>query len=462
MIDRAVAACLVAEHTGPAARLIRDLARGPTHPEGPALVDRALGRALVDAVTACWARGWQPADLHRMVERTQGRAHGRVSAVAMGMEAQRYADGTVPARWRHQLDAVGAEPPADGGDRWAVPAPIAAEPTDPWGGGGVPSIDDRADAIRVAVETLSLIRRLPPLPKLAPGPGESNAAGPRPRPDVSAPGSRADASAPGGRADASTPGSRAESAARADPRILHRVSALLAKAESTTFPDEAEALTAKAQQLITRHAIDTATLDAERGAGPDVVGRRIGVDDPYARARVTLLDEVARANGCRAVWSQAFGFATVFGAGGDVDAVEMLFTSLLVQATRAMVAAGAPGRGGGARGGSATRSFRQSFLVAYAGRIGERLRQAADAAVAEADADPAAGSARLLPVLVRRADAAEAAAKAAFPRLHTFSTRASDADGWAAGRQAADRAQLGLQGTLEPRPARRPRSLGAA
>src|ERR687897_569008 len=298
----------------------------------------------------------------------------------MGCETLRYADGTVPARWRLQLDAVGAEAPPHGDDRWAVP--IAAEPErlyDRGDSGGVPSIDDRAESVRVAVETLSLLRHLPPLPRLSPGPGEAPLSPGR--------GRRVGAAAP-------TAGGAGASAG-ADPRILHRVAALPAKAESTTFPDEAEALTAKAQELVTRHAIDMATVDAERGRGPEVAGRRIGIDDPYARARVTLLSEVAMANRCRAVWSQAFGFATVFGDEGDLDAVEMLFTSLLVQATRAMVVERPPDRRpdrrgrpgvGSAGSGSATRSFRQSFLVAYAHCIGDRLRHASEAAAAEAQA----------------------------------------------------------------------------
>jgi hypothetical protein len=452
MIDRAVAACFLEARTGPAGELVDALARGPAHPEGPALVDRALGRELVEAVTGAWARGWQPADLHRMAHRTHGRPHGRLSAVAMGCEARRYADDTVPVRWRLQLDAVGAEPP-DGDDRWAVP--VAAEPEDLWGD-RVPSIDDRAESVRVAVETLSTIRHLPPLPKLAPGPGEATQPRARVRPS----------------------GATAGVTAAADPRILHRVTALLAKAESTTFPDEAEALTAKAQELMTRHAIDMAAVRAERVGGPRVSGRRIGVDDPYARARVTLLSEVAGANRCRAVWSQAFGFATVFGDESDLDAVEMLFTSLLVQATRAMVAerppgpSGSSGRAGGAGGvgeaggtgggpsGGATRSFRQSFLVAYAHRIGERLRQAADAAIAD-DAEAREGGS-LLPVLARRADAAREAAASAFPQVKTFSTRARDPHGWMAGREAADRAELGVQGTLAVQHPPGPRALGAA
>src|SRR5207249_4905921 len=158
-----------------------------------------------------------------------------------------------------------------------------------------------------------------------------------------------------------------------------RVRALLAKAESTTFPDEADALTAKAQQLMARHAIDRAMLDA--GDPADVVGRRLPVDDPYAGAKSYLLSEVAEASRCRAVWSGSLGFSTVFGFPADVEAVELLHMSLLVQATTAMVAAGAPPAPRRYR----CRAFRQSFLVAFATRIGQRLRDAAAAGVTEAE-----------------------------------------------------------------------------
>jgi hypothetical protein len=97
--------------------------------------------------------------------------------------------------------------------------------------------------------------------------------------------------------------------------------------------------------------------------------------------------------------------------------------------------------------------------VAYAQRIGDRLREVAEATAAEHAADRA-GS--LLPVLARRADAAEAAAAAAFPNLRTFSTSGRDAEGWTAGRQAADRADLGTESVLGARGGRPPPSLGAA
>ena len=49
---------------------------------------------------------------------------------------------------------------------------------------------------------------------------------------------------------------------------------------------------------------------------------------------------VAAANRCRAVWHRSLGLCTVLGFPGDLDAVELLVTSLLVQATTAMVQAG--------------------------------------------------------------------------------------------------------------------------
>lgn len=63
-------------------------------------------------------------------------------------------------------------------------------------------------------------------------------------------------------------------AASGDDRVLARVRALLAKAESTEFPDEAEALLAKAQALISRHAIDRAAVAGETRPGGGAAARR--------------------------------------------------------------------------------------------------------------------------------------------------------------------------------------------
>ena len=87
---------------------------------------------------------------------------------------------------------------------------------------------------------------------------------------------------------------------------LGRVQALLAKAERTDFPEEAEALLAKAQDLMARHAISEAMVQAARardgGSGESVTSLRVVVDAPYAGAKRTLLGAVAAANGCRTIY----------------------------------------------------------------------------------------------------------------------------------------------------------------
>ena len=95
--------------------------------------------------------------------------------------------------------------------------------------------------------------------------------------------------------------------------VLHKVRSLLATAESTTFPAEAEALTAKAQQLMDRHAIDRAMVAASTGRGSGPEGREVTIDAPYAREKYLLLAAVARANRSRAVFAQHDGVATVVG-----------------------------------------------------------------------------------------------------------------------------------------------------
>ncbi|HEV7763136.1 MAG TPA: DUF2786 domain-containing protein, partial [Acidimicrobiales bacterium] len=211
---------------------------------------------------------------------------------------------------------------------------------------------------------------------------------------------------------------------------------------STTFPDEAEAFTAKAQELIARHAIDQAMLDA--GAGePDLgtAGRRLLIDDPYAKAKSLLLNEVVAANRCSSVWHPDLSLSTVFGLPNDLDAVELLFTSLLTQATAAMVTAG---RSLGPQGRE--RTFRQSFLVAFATRIGERL---SEATASEVDAARARHGDNVSPVLANREAAADAARSEAFPQLRTQRISTGNYHGWVAGQAAADAARLGPEASIE-------------
>jgi hypothetical protein len=177
----------------------------------------------------------------------------------------------------------------------------------------------------------------------------------------------------------------------------------------------------------------TATVNKEAPAG-----RRIGIDNPYEAAKAVLLSAVAKANRCRSVWTKYLGFCTVIGFDPDLDAVEALFTSLLVQATTAVNAAGA-GSGAGAR--TRTRAFRQSFLTAYAHRIGERLSEITREQTEVASAEPGGGN--LLPVLASRDREVENTVSQLFPDLtQSAASSITDAAGWHSGRGAADLAVL--------------------
>lgn len=220
--------------------------------------------------------------------------------------------------------------------------------------------------------------------------------------------------------------------------VLSKVRALLAKAEATNFEAEAEAFTAKAQELIARHRIDRALLHADSDAGRGPTSRRIDVAKPYADAKVVLLSRVANANECRAVWLSDAGYSQLFGAADDLDAVEELYTSLLVQATAALQRIG-PKQD--AFGRSRTRAFRRAFLMAFAIRIGQRLRDTVDATV---DAVSAQTSTAIVPLLAARGDAAEAAARAEFPFVRSMRPTVSDGEGVHAGRRFADQADLSV------------------
>lgn len=273
--------------------------------------------------------------------------------------------------------------------------------------------EERLDRFGAATAVLELVRLLGRLPRITP----LTAAPPRP-------------AAGGGGA-----GSK-----------LGRIRALLAKAESTPYPEEAEALSAKAQHLMARYSVDEALLAGTApGDGPGA--RRVGVDRPYEAPKALLLDAVAAANRCRAVWSAEFGFSTVVGYEADLEAVEVLYTSLLVQAEAAMLrgGGGAPAAGGGTarvKGRkNLSRNFRESFLIAYAGRIGERLATATRDATREAG-EEGGGSAGVLPVLAAREVAVGRAADEMFPQTRSQRLKGRDREGWEHGTAAADGAEL--------------------
>jgi hypothetical protein len=353
-------------------------------------------RALLSALATAWERGWQPADVVHSVRRRFPARTARL-VVALVAEDARItgAASRAPDVWVDQLRELGALTP---GQPAVVGAWHRAE--------GRPA----EESWRAVLLLAGALTRLARIDQLVPPPSRWGAEARRPTA----------ASAPD------------------DARVLRRIRALLAKAESTGYPEEAEALTAKAQELMTRHAVDAVLLDDGVGEPPrtDVATRRVHLDDPYVRAKTQLLGAVADANGVRLVWYPDLGIATLVGVAADLDAVELLFTSLLLQVGQALAAAE---RAAGRR--SASRAFRRAFLLGYAGRIGERLTSARERATRAAAAEQGVD---LLPVLRSRREAVDDAFTELFPRVRSTRSRASmDAGGYWSGRAAAESADVG-------------------
>jgi hypothetical protein len=83
--------------------------------------------------------------------------------------------------------------------------------------------------------------------------------------------------------------------------------------------------------------------------------------------------------------------------------------------------------------------------VAFAVRIGQRLRDTVEATI---DAASAETGRELVPILGARADATRTAAEAAFPTMGGFSPSATDGEGWHAGTRFADLADLSVHEEL--------------
>lgn len=217
-----------------------------------------------------------------------------------------------------------------------------------------------------------------------------------------------------------------------------RIQALLTKAESTEFPEEAEALVAKAQELMTRHAIDEATLAAAGGQSTDTMTTQVvEIDAPYASAKASVLAGIAIANRCKVLSRKSYNGTEyhVFGFASDVAAVEQLFASLLVQASRALIAAPIPER-------DTARRFRHAFMLSYANRIYQRLVDATAEATAAHEAETSQSTALVLVDRKRQVDEQFAADH---PNIRYARKSSSSRAGRTAGTAAANRASLGNQ-----------------
>lgn len=227
----------------------------------------------------------------------------------------------------------------------------------------------------------------------------------------------------------------------APEKMLHRIRALLNQAgDPAATPAEAEAFTAKAADLMARYGVNRAML-AATNPGTDTPGdRTITVEAPYAVDKQRLLSQIGVALGCKCVLKRHGNTYSVhlFGYGSDLERVDMLFTSLLLQAVNGM--AQAP-----PAVSEPLAAFRRSWLAGFTAAVSRRIQQAEAKAAREASDqhDTGAGGSSVALVLADRAAVTARMLHEAYPKIGKARRRSLSGSGYHDGAAAGRRADLG-------------------
>ena len=233
----------------------------------------------------------------------------------------------------------------------------------------------------------------------------------------------------------------------APDRLLDRVRKLLAKAEAEGVTvEEAQALTAKAAELMAKYGIDRALLAARRPETDKPDNRIMEIYNPWARVQAHLLCGLAAAVRCQCILLPAREGQRVhvFGYASDIERADVLFTSVLVQMWHGLVAAEVPARADNVR------AWRRSWLLGYTSAVVARVRAAEQRAEQTATvADAGGGASRAALVLADRSLVIRRSVARAYPVTRTARVTYTGS-GYGAGYAQGKRADIGT-GRVGPR-----------
>ncbi len=223
---------------------------------------------------------------------------------------------------------------------------------------------------------------------------------------------------------------------------LTKINALFAKAESTDSPHEAEALLAKAQELMIKHAIDEGMLNEKKEKTETIEAEAfyLGIKGGRGnRSLLLLLTAIGEANSVKVyrIGGQ-WHLARLAGYPSDVRAVKTMFTALKLQLfsgelqSREMKPDYVHGT-----------TWRVSFYEGFSHRMSAKLYQARRDAETQAREQYGAGSDL---VLVSKEEHVTKWAEDNLrlsKRSFSWGSNARSGTAYAAGTHAADRAQTG-------------------
>jgi Protein of unknown function (DUF2786) len=225
----------------------------------------------------------------------------------------------------------------------------------------------------------------------------------------------------------------------ADP-LLARVRKLLAKAEGAgVTAAEAQALTAKAAELMAKYGIDRALLAAGRPETDRPADRVIDVGNPWARVQAHLLCGLASALRCQCVILPRPGPGSrihMFGFSSDLERTDVLYTSLLVQMWQGLAAEQVPAWS------RSPRAWRRSWLLGFAAAVVARVRAAEQEATSRATAPQARSGSQTALVLADRALVIRRNIEQAYP-VTRKSHMTYSGSGYGAGYAQGQRADIG-------------------
>ena len=222
--------------------------------------------------------------------------------------------------------------------------------------------------------------------------------------------------------------------------LLDRVRKLLVKAEADGVTQaEAQALTAKAAELMAKYGIDRALLAAARPETDRPADRVIEIGNPWARVQAHLLCGLAAALRCQCEILPRSGAGSrihVFGFASDIERTDVLYTSLLLQMWQGLSAVEPPAWSRGPR------AWRRSWLLGFATAVVARVRAAEQAAATRAADAPAGNGATAAQVLADRTQIIERTLRRAYPVTRTSRVTYSGS-GYGTGYTQGQRADIG-------------------